>query len=54
MKQVKMYEIKSYTGNEYSKSLSSKLKTKVRATKLVKYLKKRGISAFAAPMMINV
>ena len=54
MKKVKMYEIRSFTGNEYSKSLSSKLKNRVRATKLVKYLKKRGISAFAAPMMIKV
>ena len=52
MKTVTRYNIRSYTGNDYSKSLSCKLKTRVNATKLVKYLKRRGIEAFAVPMKI--
>jgi hypothetical protein len=54
MKTVTMYEIRSYTNNEYSKSLSSKLRSPVAATKLVKRLKKMGISAFKAPIKIAI
>jgi len=54
MKTVTMYEIRSYTNNKYSKSLSSKLRSPVAATKLVKRLKKMGISTFKAPIKIAI
>lgn len=54
MKTATKYEIRAYTGNDYSKSLSSKLRDRKQATKLVKRLKKYGIEAFAAPMKIAV
>ena len=52
MKTVTRYEIRAFTGNEYSKSLSSKLRDRKQANKLVKRLKKYGVKAFAAPMKI--
>jgi len=52
MKTVTRYEIRAFTRNEHSKSLSSKLRDRTRANKLVKRLKKYGIEAFAAPMKI--
>ena len=52
MKTVTMYQIRSYTNNEYSRSLSSKLRSSAAATKLVKRLKKMGVSAFKAPIKI--
>ena len=52
MKTVTMYQIRSYTNNEYSKPLSSKLRSSAAATKLVKRLKKMGVSAFKSPIKI--
>ena len=42
-----MYEIRSY-----SKTMGRKLRTRTRATKLVKRLKKMGHDAFASKMVI--
>ena len=52
MKTVTRYEIRAFTGNEYSKSISSKLRDRKQANKLVKRLKKYGVKAFAVPMKI--
>jgi len=52
-KTTTMYEIRSFTGNQYSRSLSAKLRTGQRARKLVKYLKRFGVNAFAAPLKIT-
>jgi len=52
MKKVTRYEIRSYTGNEYSKAMSRKLRDRTSATRLVKRLKKMGHQAFAAKVQI--
>ncbi|AGR47657.1 hypothetical protein PHIM7_15 [Sinorhizobium phage phiM7] len=55
MKTRKMYEIRAYSGNSYSRPLSSKLRERNRALKLVKFLRKRhGCDAFASVLKINV
>lgn len=40
MKTSKLYEIRVFIGNRYSRSLSPKLRERTRATKLKNYLKK--------------
>jgi len=55
MKTVTRYEIREYktsTSTSYSTSLSSKLRERKAATKLIKRLKKMGHDAFAAPMKV--
>jgi hypothetical protein len=52
MKTITRYEIRKFTGSEYSKPMSSKLRERKAATKLVKKLKKLGHDAFAVPMKI--
>ena len=52
MKTVTRYEIREYKGNDYSASMSSKLRDRKAAAKLVKRLKKMGHDAFAAPMKV--
>ena len=52
MKTVTRYEIREYKGDSYSASMSSKLRERKAATKLVKRLKKMGHDAFAAPMKV--
>lgn len=52
MKKVSRYEIREFIGQSYSKSLSPKLRTRERATKLVKRLRKQGREVFAAKMAI--
>lgn len=46
MKMKTMYEIRSYTGTEYSRVLGRKLRTPTSATKLVNRLRKGGVDAF--------
>ena len=53
MKTVTRYEIREYkTSTSYSTSLSSKLRERKAATKLIKRLKKMGHDAFASPMKV--
>ena len=53
MKTKKLYEIRVFTGNRYSRPLSSKLRERTRATKLKNYLKKRyGMEVFTNGMNI--
>jgi len=53
MKTVSRYEIREYANStDYSRSMSSKLRSREAATKLVKRLKKMGHMAFATRMAI--
>lgn len=52
MKTVTRYEIREYEGAGYSTRMSSKLRDRKAATKLVKRLKKMGHDAFAAPLKV--
>ena len=53
MKTVTLYEIREYkTSTSYSTRLSSKLRERKAATKLIKRLKKMGHDAFAAPVKV--
>ncbi|HHG5663706.1 TPA: hypothetical protein ACPWRN_005402, partial [Pseudomonas aeruginosa] len=57
MKTLTRYEIREYQyeGAGYSKSMSSKLRDRKAATKLIKRLKKMGHKyAFASPMKVSV
>lgn len=52
-KQIAMYEIRSYAdARSYSKPMSSKLRSRQAAARLVKRLKKIGHDAFASKIMI--
>lgn len=54
-KKKAMYEIRSYPDSRsYSKSMSNKLRTRTKATRLVKRLKKMGHDAFTVKYMIYV
>ena len=53
MKTVTRYEIREYkTSTSYSISMSSKLRNRARAQRLVKRLKSIGHAAFMAPIKI--
>lgn len=51
-KQVTRYEIREFTGNEYSKQLGRRLRTREQATRIVRLLKKTGRTVFASPLKI--
>jgi len=53
-KQVTRYEIREFTGNEYSKQLGRRLRTRTEASRAVKILKAAGRTAFAAPVKIAI
>ena len=46
------YEVREYTGNEYSKRLGQRLRTRTEASRVCKLLKKQGRSVFAAAMKV--
>lgn len=51
----KRYEIRAWRGNEFSRSLSPKLRERGRAIRLRNYLRKRfGIDAFVAPWKLRL
>lgn len=52
MKTKTLYEIREFTGNEYSRPLSAKLRDRSRALRLVRALKGRGRDVFAAPVKV--
>lgn len=52
MKTVTRYEIREFKGQDYSRRMSSKLRERSAATKLVKRLKKMGHKAFISPIKI--
>ena len=51
-KQITRYEVREFTGNEYSKQLGRRLRTREQAARIVRILKKSGRTVFAAPMKI--
>lgn len=54
IKQVTRYEIREFNGNEYSKRLGGRLRTRAEANRVVKILKATGRAAFAAPLKIAI
>lgn len=51
----KLYEIRVWNGNRYSRVISTKLRERSRATKLKNYLKKRyGLEVFTNGLKIAV
>ena len=54
-KTISMYQVRFYTGNQYSKPVGTKsvLKNYGQARKIVKRLKKSGIEAFASKLKIS-
>lgn len=51
-KQVTRYEVREYIGNDYSKQIGRRLRTRQDASRIVKILKSSGRSVFAAPIKI--
>ena len=55
MKTVTRYEIREFTGTDFSRSMGGKLRERSQALKLVKRLKKLGHkNAFISAIKINV
>ena len=52
-KLIAMYQVREWVGNEYSKTLGSKLRVAVRAKKLIKRLRSRGRVVFLSKMMVG-
>ena len=48
----KLYEIRVFQGNQYSRSLSARLVDFHQSRRIVAFLKNRGREAFAAPLLI--
>ncbi len=51
-KQITRYEVREFTGNEYSKQLGRRLRTREQAGRIVRLLKKQGRTVFAFPLKI--
>lgn len=54
MKTAIRYEIRSIKGSEYSRSMFRQLVERPRALRIIKRLKRSGITAIAAPMKITL
>ena len=52
MKFQTRYEVREFNGNEYSKQLGRRLRTRMEASRIVRILKKQGRSVFASPLKI--
>jgi cell division septation protein DedD len=52
-KQVTRYEIREYIGSAYSVRLGRRLRTRDRALRLVRLLKKTGREVFASPLSVT-
>lgn len=53
MKTKKLYQVREYVGNQYSKILGRRLRTRTDASRIVRLLKKAGREVFASPMTIS-
>ena len=53
-KKTAMYQVREFIGNDYSKPLGLKLRTKSSAMKISKRLKKRGMVVFLSKIMISI
>lgn len=51
-KQITRYQVREFNGNEYSKQLGRRLRTREEAGRIVRLLKKQGRSVFAASLKI--
>jgi hypothetical protein len=51
-KQITRYQVREFNGNEYSKQLGCRLRTRKEAGRIVRLLKKQGRSVFAASLKI--
>jgi H2-forming N5,N10-methylenetetrahydromethanopterin dehydrogenase-like enzyme len=47
------YQVREFIGNEYSKQLGRRLRTREQAGRIVKMLKKQGRAVFASPLKIT-
>lgn len=52
MKQIILYEIREYKGNEYSKQLGRRLRTRSEASRIVKILKADKREVFASKIKV--
>ena len=52
-KLIAMYQVREWVGNEYSKTLGSKLRVAVRAKNLIKRLRSRGRVVFLSKIMVG-
>jgi len=46
------YQVREFTGSEYSKQLGRRLRTRIEASRIVKILKKQGRNAFVSPLKL--
>lgn len=46
------YQVREFIGNDYSKQLGRRLRTRTEASRVCKLLKKQGRTVFASPMKI--
>lgn len=53
-KQVTLYQIREYIGDDYSRQLGRRLRTRAEALAIVKLLKKSGREVFKSPMKVAV
>lgn len=51
-KQTTRYQVREFIGNEYSKQLGFRLRTREQANRIMRILKKEGRTVFASPMKI--
>ena len=49
----KLYEVREYVGNAYSKQLGRRLRERKDALRIVRMLKNQGREVFASPMSIT-
>jgi len=52
-KQITRYEIREFVGNEYSKQLGRRLRTREQASRIVRLLKQQKRNVFAAPLKLT-
>lgn len=52
-KQRKLYQVREWVGNEYSKQLGFKLRSRASSARIVKELKMAGRSVFSAQVLVQ-
>jgi hypothetical protein len=52
-KTTNLYQVREFTGNEYSKQLGRRLRVRADALRIVRLLKKQGREVFASPMKVT-
>lgn len=54
MKTTNLYQVREFTGNEYSKQLGRRLRARTDALRLIRILKKQGREVFISPVRIAI